>query len=71
VSRAIDEDRDAKYRQWVRAVFLADAATLDRIAADPAIAELKAKGATIFPNGIKAAAAEAVKRINTELGIKE
>jgi CRISPR-associated protein Cst2 len=40
-------------------------------AADPAVAELKAKGATVFPNGINAAAAEAVRRINASLGIKE
>ncbi len=40
-------------------------------AADPAVSELKAKGATVFPNGVKAAAAEAVKRINKLLGFKE
>jgi CRISPR-associated protein Cst2 len=40
-------------------------------AADAAVSELKAKGVTVFPNGIKAAAAEAVKQINAKLGIKE
>lgn len=40
-------------------------------ATDAAVTELKAKGAAVFPNGIKAAAAEAVKRINASLGIKE
>ncbi len=39
-------------------------------AADPAVGELKSKGAAVFPNGIKAAAAEAVKRINAALGVK-
>ncbi len=40
-------------------------------AASPAVSELKAKGATVFPNGIKAAAAEAVKRTNASLSVKE
>lgn len=39
-------------------------------AADPAIVELKAQGAAVYPHGIKAAAAEAVRRINATLGIK-
>ncbi len=40
-------------------------------AADPAVAELKARGAAVFPNGTKAAVTEAVKRINASLKIKE
>ena len=40
-------------------------------ASDSAVTELKASGAAVFPNGIKPAAAEAVKRINTSLGVKE
>jgi hypothetical protein len=39
-------------------------------AADSAISELKAKGTSVHPNGVKAAVAEAVARINTQLKIK-
>lgn len=40
-------------------------------AAHPAISELKAKGAAVFPHGVKAAVAEAVSRINKTLHVKE
>lgn len=40
-------------------------------AADPAVTELTVRGAAVFPNGVKAAAAEAVKRMRASLGIKE
>ena len=39
-------------------------------AADPAVVELKSRGAAVFPHGIRAAEAEAVRRINSALGIK-
>jgi CRISPR-associated protein Cst2 len=39
-------------------------------AADAAVSELKAKGAAVFPNGVKAAVAEAVGRINAHLKTK-
>lgn len=39
-------------------------------AADTAVSELKAKGAAVFPNGVKAAVAEAVSRINAHLKTK-
>jgi len=39
-------------------------------AADGPATELKATGATLFPNGVKAAIAEACKRINENLGLK-
>jgi CRISPR-associated protein Cst2 len=39
-------------------------------AADVAVSELKAKGAAVFPNGVKAAVAEAVGRINAQLKTK-
>lgn len=39
-------------------------------AADLALEELKAKGAAIFPNGVKVAIAEAVSQINSRLKIK-
>lgn len=40
------------------------------LAADAAVGELKAKGAAVFPNGVKAAVADAVSRINSQLKIK-
>jgi CRISPR-associated protein Cst2 len=40
-------------------------------AADPGVLKLKDRGVAVFPDGIKAAAAEAVKRINKSLGVKE
>src|ERR1700722_15037718 len=39
-------------------------------AADTIVSELKTRGAAIFPNGVKAAIAEAVRRINDKLKIK-
>lgn len=40
-------------------------------ATSPIAKELGSSGAAVFPNGIKAAATEAVKRINASLGLKE
>lgn len=39
-------------------------------AADGLATELKAKGATLFPNSVKTAIAEACRRINDQLGLK-
>lgn len=39
-------------------------------AADQAVSELKEKGAAVFPDGVKAAVAEARARVNTSLGVK-